>query len=95
MSENNGTFTAMAKELREGETISRSFRMVLEGMGPKDASKKLNKMRNSMNQLAARARDTTGFGYRVESGQFMTHDGSAVMLTCTLTCMEDEGEDDI
>jgi hypothetical protein len=31
----------------------------------------------------------------VESGHFLTHDGSAVMMVVTLTCMEDEGEDDI
>ena len=33
-----------------------------------------------MNQIAARAREATERGYRVESGQFVTYDGTAVML---------------
>lgn len=85
----------MAKELREGETLSRSHRMSLEGLDTKDVTKKLSSMRNSMNQIAARTREATDRDFRVESGQFITHDGAAVMLTVTMTCMDDEGEDDI
>ena len=95
MAENNGSFTAMAKELREDETLSRSHRMLLEDLDTKAVAKKLSSMRNSMNQIAARTREATNRDFRVESGQFMTHDGTAVMLTVTLTCMEDEGDDDI
>lgn len=95
MADNNASFTAQAKELREGETISRTRRILLDEINVKSVSKKLAAMRNSMNQIAARARESTERDYRVESGQFITHDGTAVMLVCTLTCMEDEGEDDI
>ena len=95
MADNNSNFTAMAKELREGETASRSRRLELAGLKPDKIKKTLTSMRNSMNQIASRTREATDRQYRVESGQFMTYDGTAVMLTCTLTCMEDEGEDDI
>ena len=95
MADNNASFTAQAKELREGETISRTRRILLDEINVKSVSKKLAAMRNSMNQIAARARESTERDYRVESGQFITHDGTAVMLVCTLTCMEDEGGDDI
>jgi len=95
VADNNGTLSAMAKELREGESVSRTFRMPLESLNTKAVSKKLASMRNSMNQIAARAREATERDYRVESGSFNTHCGTAVMLVCVLTCMEDEGEDDI
>lgn len=95
MADTNATITAMAKQLKEGETVSRSRRIPLEDIDTKSVAKKLANMRNSMNQIASRAREATERGYRVESGQFMTYDGTALMLVCTLTCMEDEGDDDI
>ena len=95
MADNNASITAMAKKLREGESVSRSKRLALNEIDIKTIPKKLASMRNSMNQIAARAREATERGFRVESGQFMTYDGTAVMLTCVLTCMEDDGEDDI
>ena len=95
MSNDNTTFSANARELREGETLSRSKRLEIVGLKPDKIKKTLAKMRNSMNQIASRAREATGRDFRVESGQFMTYDSTAVMLTCTLTCMQDEGEDDI
>lgn len=95
MSDKTATITAMAKELREGESLSRSVRMPLEGVSNKAIRKKLSSLRNSMNQIAARARETTQRDYTVESGQFIVYDGSAVVLTCVMTCMTDEGEDDI
>lgn len=95
MADTNGTITTMAKALREGESVSRSRRIPLDELDPKKIAKKLSAMRNSMNQIASRAREATERGYRVESGQFITHDGTAVILTCVLTCLEDEGEDDI
>ena len=95
MAETNGTFTAMAKELREGESVSRTVRIPLTDLKEKTITKTLGSMRNSMNQIAARAREATERGYRVESVSANTHCGTAVMLTCVLTCMEDEGEDDI
>ncbi len=95
MADTNATITAMAKQLKEGETVSRSKRIPLDELDTKKVSRKLSSMRNSMNQIAARAREATERGYRVESGQFVTYDGTAVMLVVTLTCMEDEGEDDI
>lgn len=95
MADNNATLTAMAKELKEGESVSRSARIPVEEINTKKVKRKLNSMRNSMNQIATRVREMTERGYRVESGQFMTYDGTALMLTVVLTCMEDEGEDDI
>lgn len=95
MADTNATITAMAKALKEGETVSRSRRIPLDDLDTKKVSKKLSSMRNSMNQIAARAREATERGYRVESGQFITYDGTAIILTVALTCMEDEGEDDI
>ena len=95
MADTNATITAMAKQLKEGETVSRSKRIPLDELDTKKVSRKLSSMRNSMNQIAARAREATERGYRVESGQFVTYDGTAVMLVVALTCMEDEGEDDI
>lgn len=95
MADTNSTITAMAKQLKEGQSVSRSQRISLDELDPKKVSKKLASMRNSMNQIAARAREATGSDFRVESGQFITYDGTAVILTCVLTCMEDDGEDDI
>ncbi len=95
MADTNANFTAMAKAMREGESVSRSRRVSLEGLNPKKVKKTLTTMRNSMNQIATRVGEATGRGYRVESGQFITYDGTAVIITCVLTCMEDEGEDDI
>lgn len=95
MADNASTFTAMAKGLKEGETVSRSVRIPLNDIKLKKVAKTLAAMRNSMNQIAGRAREATGSDFRVESGQFITYDGTAIMLTVTLTCMEDEGEDDI
>lgn len=91
----NKIIREQAKELREGETLSRSERLSLEDLDGKEVKRTLAKMRNSMNQIAAKSREETERGYRVESGQFLTYDGSAVVLTVTLTCMDDEGEDDI
>ena len=95
MADTNATITAMAKQLKEGQSVSRSQRISLDELNPKKTAKKLASMRNSMNQIAARAREATGSDFRVESGQFITYDGTAVILTCVLTCMEDDGEDDI
>ncbi len=95
MAETNTTVTARAKELREDESLATVKRIPLEGLDTKAISRKLSSMRNSMNQIASRSREATERDYRVESGQFITHDGTAVMLVCTLTCMEDEGDDDI
>lgn len=95
MAETNATISAQAKELKEGQSLAKIRRISLEDLDTKAVSRKLASMRNSMNQIASRAREATERGYRVESGQFITHDGTAIMLVCTLTCMEDEGEDDI
>lgn len=95
MADSNPTISAMAKALKEGETVSRSKRIPLDDLDTKKVSRKLASMRNSMNQIASRAREATERGYRVESGQFITYDGTAIILVVTLTCMEDEGEDDI
>lgn len=95
MADNNVSITARAKGLREGESVSRSKRIPLSEIDTKTLSKKLSSMRNSMSQIAARAREENERGFRVETGQFMTHDGTAVILTCVMTCLEDEGDDDI
>lgn len=95
MAEGNTTITARAKELKEGQSLATAKRVSLEDLDGKSVSRRLSSMRNSMNQIASRARESTERDYRVESGQFMTHDGTAIMLVCTLTCMDDEGEDDI
>lgn len=95
MADNNATLTAMAKELKEGDSISRSARIPVDEIDSKKVKRKLSAMRNSMNQIATRVREITERGYRVESGQYMTYDGTALILNVTMTCMEDEGEDDI
>lgn len=95
MADSTVTFTAQAKELREGESLSRVVRIPIEKVKGRTISTKLAAMRNSMGQVSTRCREETERGYRVESGSFNTHDGSAVILVCVLTCMEDEGEDDI
>lgn len=95
MADTNANLTTMAKRLKEGDSVSRTKRVPIDELKPNTITKTLASMRNSMNQLAARAREETDRGYRVESGQFITNDGAAIMLTVVLTCMEDEGEDDI
>ena len=95
MAETNATISAQAKELKEGQSLAKVRRVSLEGLDAKAVSRKLASMRNSMNQISSRAREATDRDFRVESGQFITHDGTAVFLVCTLTCMEDEGEYDI
>lgn len=95
MADTNANLTAMAKKLKEGNSVSRTKRIPIEDLDSGTITKTLANMRNSMNQLAARAREETDRNYRVESGQFITYDGTAVMLVVVLTCMEDEGEDDI
>ena len=95
MANENATIAALTKRLKEGETVSKSQRVILEDIQGKAVKKTLNTMRNSMNQLAARAREETEREYKVESGQFLTYDGTAIMLVVTITCVADEGEDDI
>lgn len=95
MAESNTNVTSLIKELREGDSLSRSHRIPVEALKKTKIKAKLSSMRNSLNQQASRARETTEREYRVESGQFFTHDGSAVVLTVVCTCVEDEGEDDI
>lgn len=95
MADPNATVTSMARRLKEGESTSRTKRVPLDQVDTKKIRSTLASMRNSMNQIAARTREATERDYRVESGHFLTHDGSAVMMVVTLTCMEDEGEDDI
>ena len=95
VADTNNTHAAMARELREGESIARSTRIPVTEIKRSPPTKILAKMRNSMNQIASRAREATDRFFRVESGQFVTHDGQAVMCVVTLTCTEDEGEDDI
>jgi hypothetical protein len=85
----------MAKELKEGESVSRTRRIPLEDLNSKTVKKAMTAMRNSMNQIASRAREATQRGYRVETVQAITYDGAAVLITCALTCIEDDGEDDI
>lgn len=95
MADIKANISAMVKELREGEAVSRSKRFTLEDLEPAKLKKAISSMRNSMNQIASRAREETERDYRVETGQFVTHDGSAVIATCVITCMNDEGDDDI
>lgn len=95
MAVSNHSLAALVKELREGETVSRSVRIPLTDLTDESVAKKLASMRNSMNQTAGRVRESTERGFRVESGSFITSDNTAVMLVVTITCMEDEGEDDI
>lgn len=95
MADPTTTFAVQAKQLREGETLSRSIRLPLADLNEKSVKKKLANLRNSVNQTASRTREATGYGYRVESGMFFTYDSTALFLVVTLTCMEDEGDDDI
>jgi len=87
--------TARVKELQDGESFSRAARFPLDGDTPRKAAKHVAALRNSMGQIAVRAREATDRGYRVETGQFVTHDGSALVVTVVVTCTDDEGEDDI
>lgn len=90
------SLSQMARDLKQEESISRSRRILLtDKTGMKSLTKTLSSMRNSMNQIATRAKDQTGSMYRVESGQFITEDRNAIILTVCLTCLEDDGEDDI
>jgi hypothetical protein len=95
LADTSATISAMAKQLKEGESVSRSQRIPLTDLDTKKVQKRLASLRNNMNQVAARAREATGNDFRVESGQCVTYDGTAVLLTVVLTCMEDDGEDDI
>lgn len=95
MSESNTTLTARVKALKEGDSVAASKRILFEDFTADRAKKALAGLRNSLNQIAARAREATERAYKVESGQFVTYDGLAIMLVATLTCVEDEGEDDI
>lgn len=95
MSESNNTLTARVKLLKEGETISSAKRVLFEDFNAKKAQKAIASMKASLNQIAARAREATDREYRIEGGQFITYNGAAVMLVATLTCVADEGEDDI
>lgn len=95
MAEDNATITTMAKALKEGESVSRSHRIPMDEYNPKSARRTMSKMRNSMNQLIGRVREATERAYRMDSGQFITHDGTALIMTVAVTCVEDEGEDDI
>lgn len=95
MAESSTNTTALIKELRQDESVSRSLRIPVEDLKKVKLKAKLASMRNSMNQMASRARESTEREYRIESGQFFTHDGAAVILSVVCTCIEDEGEDDI
>ena len=86
-------FMAQARALREGESISRSFRIPVTEAKPKRVNNQMSRMRNNMNQTANRLRESGSGQYRVDSGMFVTHDGEALVLTVLLTCMEHEEAD--
>lgn len=86
---------AQVKELREGDFMSQSIRLPLTKTAPKTMTQSLTKMRNRLNQAAMRAKETTERTYRVEAVQALTHDGQALIGTVMISCIEDEGEDDI
>jgi len=95
VADSRDSITALAKGLKEGESASQSTRIPLASLNSKKITKSLATMRNRMNQVAARAKEANDQEYKVESGSFLTYDGSAVMLVATITCVADEGEDDI
>ncbi len=95
MAKGDGNFSAQARQIREGETISKVVRLPLDEHSARDVKRKLSSMRNSANQIATRAKEDTERDFRVETGQFIVNDATAIMLVVTITCMEDEGEDDI
>lgn len=89
----NTDFTTQAKRLQVGETLSQAVRVPLTDFSAKVLRKKLSSLRNRINQVAARIKEETGRSYRVESGQFVTYDGEAVVIVGSITCMEDDGDD--
>ena len=91
----NASLAAMARELEVGQSLSKSMRVPVDGLGGQSPSKALSALRNTLNQIGNRATDATGKVYRVESGSYMTHDGAAIILNAVLTCMDTEPEDDI
>lgn len=96
MSDTNASISAMMKKLKEGSSVSRSTRVpIADAVAISKVTSTLAKMRNSLNQIAVRTKEITGRSYTVETGQFVNHTGTALILTAVATCMEDEGEDDI
>lgn len=91
----NASLAAMARDLELGQSISKTMRVPVDGLGGQSPSKALSGLRNTLNQIGNRATDATGKVYRVESGSYMTHDGQAIILNAVLTCMDVEAVDDI
>lgn len=93
MADNSASLSAMAKALQEGESIARCKRLPITEIMEGEAVSELTKMRNSMNQVAVRARASTGNNFRLDSGQFVNSDGTALILAVSLTRMEETEED--
>lgn len=94
MAEDKHSISARGRKLREGESVSRTVRIPVEEAADRVAEE-TSKLRNSMNQIAVRLRENKLRDYRVESTQGLTADASAVLVTVAITCLDDEGQDDI
>lgn len=95
MARANDSFTATVKALKEGESASRAERFPLEDLDVRHLKKRLSGLRNSMNQIASRAKEDGDRSFTVESNQFVSYDGSAVIICVVITCIDEDAEDDI
>lgn len=89
--------TEEAKGLKVGQSLARGLRFPLEELDMADVKRKSNKLRNTLNQVAIRLKEDSGRDYCVESGSFVSYDGTAVISCVVLTRLEDAdfAEDDI
>lgn len=95
MSVKTDSMLTSIKALDINETFSRATRLPLEDLKPNQAKKALSALRNVVNQAAVKAGKQEGMVYKVESGLFLTFDGTGVMIVVTVTCAGYDAEDDI
>lgn len=84
------SFNAAIAELGPGETHARAARHPFNTTSAGEVNRHLSKLRQTVNAAVSRARQATGFEFKVESGQYVANDGEAIISCVAITRTDEE-----
>jgi hypothetical protein len=83
---------ALMRQLKPGECAAFADRIPIEEVSSEELHKRLAKRRTRLNTTLNRVKEDTGRNYRLESGIYINHDHTAVILNCVVSCTEMEDD---
>lgn len=84
------SFASAVRGLVNGESAARVVRLPVDDTSDVEIKNETSRMRNVINQMISQMRADTGSNFRVESGNYITSDATAIIVCVTVTRLSGE-----